>query len=189
MPKIIHINKWDRYWKLTIIKEVKPKISPNWKIIKQFLFKCDCWKEKILILNNVRRWLTQSCWCSYKTHWMHWTRIYRIWNGLKNRCDNNIKRYSQITYDKKWEKFEWFYEDMKEWYKDNLTIDRIDNTKWYSKENCRWATHIEQARNRNNNLLYKWITIAEWCEKLNIKRKVFDNRYHKGKTIEQSLWF
>lgn len=182
MPKKILVSKWDIYWKLKIHKEVP------WKTYRTFLCECSCWNVAEVLLCNIRSWKTSSCWCNYTTHWMRNTRIYQIWNTMKTRCNSNIKAYSKITYDKKWESFQWFYKDMKEWYSDELTIDRIDNHWNYCKNNCRWATWKQQARNKSNNLLYKWKTIAEWCEDLWINRQEFDNKYYKWKTIEQSLW-
>ncbi len=53
-----------------------------------------------------------------------------------------------INYDPKWETFLGFWEEMKEGYADNLTIDRIDNDGNYCKENCRWAILQQQAQKR-----------------------------------------
>ena len=121
-------------------------------------------------------------------HWMYLTKVYRTWNEVKSRCDNkNNDRYKHyggrwITYDKKWEKFEWFYEDMwdrPEW----KTIDRIENNWNYCKENCKenckWATIQEQNRNKRNNVIYKWKCIAQWCDELWINRNKVYMRINK----------
>lgn len=95
------------------------------------------------------------------THNESRTRFYLIWYEVKRRCRNKntigYKRYGGrgITYDPKWETFEGFAEDMREGYADNLSIDRIDNNKGYSKENCKWSTKKEQAMNRNTTVIFK----------------------------------
>lgn len=137
------------------------------------------------------KWINNK---NYK-HWMCWTRLYGIWSNLKQRCNNNAKKeynrywWRWITYDPKWEKFEWFYEDMKNWYSDNLTIDRIDNDWNYCKENCRWETVYNQVRNRCDNIFYKWKCVTDWCIDLWINKQTYNSRINKlWWTIEEALW-
>jgi hypothetical protein len=130
--------------------------------------RCSCGQpyqanRKSLISGNLR-----SCGClrretaaatgrAGRLHNMKDTRPMRIWNGMTNRCHNpNAKDFAAygargITVCDSWRKFLGFWTDMAQGYSDELQIDRIDGTKGYSKENCRWATVKQQQRNRKSN--------------------------------------
>ncbi len=116
-------------------------------------------------------------------------RIYNIWSSMKYRCDKpTCKEYKWygargINYDPRWVKFENFQADMQENYNDNLTLERIDNNKGYSKENCKWILLIEQAKNTRNiekavKITFRGQTlrIREWAEKLGMKRETLSRR-------------
>jgi len=104
-----------------------------------------------------------------KTHEMTGTRFYGSWLNMKSRCDNpSTVLYSRyggrgIKYDKKWSDFNTFKADMypsyllhvAEYGEKNTSIDREDNSKGYTKNNCRWATRHKQSRNIDCNLSYK----------------------------------
>lgn len=82
---------------------------------------------------------------------------YRAWYNMKDRCLNkNSKDYptyggAGITVSQEWQdSFEQFYIDMGD-RPDGYSLERIDNTKGYSKENCKWASCKEQASNTLRN--------------------------------------
>lgn len=114
---------------------------------------------------------------------------------MLNRCYNvKTKPYPRyggrgIEVDERWHKFEAFYEDMGE--PNGLTLERLDNDKGYSKENCCWASVKTQQNNKrsNVNLTYQGQTqtLTQWCESLGIQRDRIYYRIAAGWSTERAL--
>jgi hypothetical protein len=129
-----------------------------------WLCKCDCGNEKVIIGKYLKNGKTQSCGCIHKeqlarrskTHGMSGKRLYRIWHDMKNRCEYaKDKKFSYyggrgIKVCNEWSSdFKTFMEwSLENGYKENLTIDRINNDGNYEPSNCRWITMKEQCTNR-----------------------------------------
>lgn len=123
-----------------------------------------------------------------KTYHLGNKRLYNIWCGIKKRCNTksakDYKHYGArgITVCEEWgNSYKSFYDwATKNGYTDELTIDRIDNNKGYSPDNCRWATYKEQENNRryNKSITYKGKTqnVKQWAEELGINYKTLWNR-------------
>ena len=126
--------------------------------------KCECGNEITAEAYNLKTGHTQSCGCfqkeatsaASKTHGKKHTRLYRIWNCMKNRCyQKSYHAYNHyggrgITVCDEWlNNFQAFYDwAMEHGYNDELSIDRIDVNKGYNPHNCRWATMAEQNKNK-----------------------------------------
>jgi hypothetical protein len=86
------------------------------------------------------------------------SRIYRSWENMKRRCSDPgataFNRYGglDLTYEPRWKSFTCFEQDMGPM-PEGYTLERKDNNKGYTKENCIWATPATQARNRSNTKL------------------------------------
>lgn len=126
------------------------------------------------------------------------TPTYGTWYNMKSRCDNptytNFKHWGGkgITYCDKWKNFLGFLEDMGE-RPLLMSLDRIDNSGNYCKENCRWATRKEQANNCSSNRLITFKdttkTLQEWADFTGLKRKTISCRIDRyGYSIEEALF-
>lgn len=163
MGKKLNIKAGDVFNFLTVISETDPKTYLNSKSKIRYLVRCKCGKEFKVLGTDINIGRTKSCSCyqkemmsrTKKTHGKTNTRLYRIWSNMLSRCNNpKSSKYSYyggkgITVCTSWEKFEYFDKDMSTGYEEDLQIDRIDNSKGYFKENCRWASDIGQKENRS----------------------------------------
>ena len=137
--------------------------------------------------------------CNLLTHGKSNTRLYRIYKSMKSRCYNShnksYERYGGrgIKICNEWiNDFQAFYNwSINNGYKEDLTMDRIDNNKGYSPTNCRWVDRKTQCGNtrRNLQLTYKGIThlISHWAELLNLDQSLLSHRYYSGWDIEKLL--
>ena len=166
MPKPIDMIDL-KFGKLTVISRVANDKHGQTK----WLCRCDCGNESVVLGSNLRRGKIKSCGCwrrehgvihakSMTKHGQHNTRLYRIWNTMKNRCQNpntcNYSRYGEqnITVCDEWQEFIPFYEwSMSNGYDEKLTLDRVDNFDGYNPNNCRWVTMKEQQNNRKYHQL------------------------------------
>jgi hypothetical protein len=180
------------------------------KDYRYYLYKCDCGNVKSIIQSNVKRGATTSCGCylianrmngnCHRTYGYSHTRIDHIYKSMIDRCENP-KNYGYHKYGgrgirvcEEWKAnklafFEWAFTNG---YAENLTIDRKDNSKGYSPENCRWITYQEQNNNRRSNhhetINGETRTIAEWSRISGIAQTTIGARLKSGWTPKDAVF-
>lgn len=172
----LDLRPWTRFGRLVVLWET---IKKNGRLHEKCL--CDCGIIKFVSRNCLRRGNTKSCWCLHdelaadrcltqlKKHGLRYSRIYKIYYGICNRCNNakasDYGRYWGRWIKCLWNSFEEFYRDMnleyenhvREYWERDTTIERIDSNWNYCKDNCRWATRLEQCNNTS-----KWHCVEYW---------------------------
>lgn len=128
------------------------------------------------------------------------TRLHQAWQNMKARCYRKSTR-EYCNYGGRGISIcdEWLnsFEPFKEWalsngYKDDLTLDRIDNNGNYEPSNCRWITNQEQQHNKRTNRLITFNgitkTLTQWAKEMNLTVKGLETRLDRcGWNIEKAL--
>jgi hypothetical protein len=188
-----------KYNSLILIKEVEPHITSGGHVHRKCLFKCDCGKVLEKQFSQVKNGSTKSCGCHSRKiasermkkintkHGKSKMPEYNVFLSMKKRClSKDHKAYKNyggrgILICKSWENsFENFIKDMGERPSKNHSIERINNELGYSKDNCKWATKKEQARNIRSNRIIEFNGIekclAEWAEIIGVS---WQNLFYK----------
>ena len=168
----------------------------------RWLCRCVCGVERPVISSSLTKGVSISCGCvgikirSQKStkHGMAKTTTYKSWHSMHQRCQGKGGHESYvkngITVCERWNSFENFVKDMGE-RPTGMTIDRIDGTKGYYKENCRWATNKQQMNNRKVNVFVEpfgqKMTVAEAAEKYNIGISCLRHRLRNGMSINEAI--
>ena len=144
----------DRYGSLVNISPYSSKHGGKWK----HLMLCDCGNKKEVRGSSLSRGDTTSCGCLLAnmstTHGLSNSPEYPVWASMKQRCLNEnyigYKNYGGrgITFSESWNSFESFIEDMGSKPYPQASLERIDNDKGYSKDNCKWASRHQQSVNQ-----------------------------------------
>jgi len=192
-----------RFEKLLVMKEhgVNTKRKRvTWECL------CDCGNKCIVVGADLRNGNTHSCGCMSsrktvgdrnRTHGMSKTPLYAVWCAMKERCSNpynkSYKDYGArgITVCDKWLAFEGFYADMGDSYEKGLTIERADNGKGYSPDNCTWIPRYQQGSNTRKNVYYTYngetLPLMTLCNKNNFNYTLIKGRLIDGWTIEKAI--
>lgn len=158
-----------------------------------WLCKCSCGNEKVISSTNLKEGKTKSCGCYSRErtyiHGGHGTRLYRIYQNIlarteRRKTDRSFKYYGErgIKMCDEWRNsFKSFQEwSMANGYSDNLEIDRIDNNKGYSPDNCRWVDRYNQIKNRSVSRMItyngKTQLASEWAKEIGMNYKTFLQR-------------
>lgn len=179
-----------KFGRLTVLGRADDYIPPCGSPKVRWRCLCDCGNETIIVGAYLRNGTSKSCGClqrellseKTKKHGMTDSRLYAIWCGMKQRCQNeNSPEYESyggrgITVCDEWlHNFQAFYDwSMANGYKENLTIERKDVNGNYCPENCCWITKKMQSRNRTDNhkITCKGQTmiLTDWANLLGVNR-------------------
>lgn len=200
-----NINKKINHW---IILRLIPKDEAPSRRKYYALAKCKCGTIKPVLSEKIFTGASKSCGCARNealtTHGFTSSakggnsREYSIWNSMKQRCLNKKnKQYPEyggrgVSVCERWKNsFENFYSDMGERPFKGASLERINNNKGYSPDNCKWADRNTQNNNKRNN---RPITIngttknlGQWASEFGVSHSTIIQRIKAGWDVERAI--
>lgn len=190
MSNRIQYKKGDVFGTCLFISDEPIKVDSGGSYRRTARFQCKCGNEFVAILHKVKIGETSSCGC-YKSKSISERKFkhggtagegmpeFNIWVKMRQRCnsekDKAFKNYGGrgIKVCNRWlNSFENFLSDMGRRPSPEHSLERKNNNRGYSKNNCKWATIREQSRNRRNNVKIKYNgetkILADWAEHFGI---------------------
>lgn len=163
---------------------------------------CDCGATHPVSGAHLRGGKSTSCGCARgrprhgHTVNRSSTPEYETWRGMKERCQNpkstTYPSYggNGISICDRWQSFENFYADMGK-RPNGHTLDRIDSAGNYEPSNCRWATVVQQNRNRSSNRYItangKTMQLFEWAQELSVDPSTILSRIRRGYSEQEAV--
>jgi hypothetical protein len=203
--KAIRSNKKEltgqRFGRLLVLNNTKDK-NTHWDCL------CNCGNVVSVITNSLVSGKTISCGCFQKeriseahfTHGKSGTPVYKKWIHMRERCynikDKNYHNYGGrgITVCGRWLGKDGslnFFNDMGEC-PEGYELDRIDNNGNYEPDNCRWASHMEQCRNRRPNIFVSifglTLCLKDVCNLVGTDYKKVHYKWKRGWPMSWSIF-
>lgn len=179
------------FGKLSVIAAVSHRGIRAWQCV------CRCGNFSVVPTRDLICGKSRSCGCAKMTQGgRSHSREYQAWHDMHQRCrDPKGKQFHNyggrgVTVCERWSSFKNFLTDMGVC-PPKLTLEREENDKGYSKQNCIWATRAVQQRNTSRVRLLTYdgetMCITDWAHKLGMKRAALSNRLRRGWSLEKAL--
>lgn len=194
-PRAIDLTG-QKFGRLTVVERAEDMSPGNvrWSCV------CDCGNKTVAQSASLRSGRHLSCGCiqreSATRHGKEGSKEYLAWAAMKQRClnpDNKSFRIyggRGITVCDSWLLFENFYADMGD-APEGMSLDRIDNDRGYSPENCRWATVKVQSNNRRTSRVIEYMgaskTLTQWASEFGLSPISLTSRLKLGWDIHTAL--
>lgn len=153
----------EKFYKLTVLGEGQRLRLPSGQTNRTIQCVCECGSIKSIRLLHLVRGRIRSCGCIKKTQkGLSGEKLFKVWKGMHERCDGKVGKspmyvVKNIKVCEEWKEFEPFFIWAKvNGYDKGLQIDRIDNSKGYAPENCRFVTPQDNCNNRDNTVFVEY---------------------------------
>lgn len=201
MRPLPQMSKGDRFGRWTVADPTRVRKGAGRSF--HVLCECECGARRFISERVLRSGMSKSCGCLRRdrsaTHHMTGEPLYNSWSDMIQRCTNpkhpSYPRYGGrgVTVCDAWRRdgaafVAWA---LANGFEPGKSIERIDNDKGYSPENCRWASRKEQQRNRHNN---HWLTfrgetkcITDWAASMGTTSATILHRIKRWGSVERAL--